>query len=137
MALPSKAMVAGREERGLVLDLSELENVVLSLAASGEVVHPIGPWAKAVASLLAKGLLKHELAGGYRITTDGDAAFEQIETDEMRGMIGEHNARVRERNAPVIEGRAEEDPRWKTIRDTAKAVQTDPVYWPPEDSECQ
>ena len=88
----------------LVLALSELENVVLSIVATGESVRPIGPWAKAIEILLGKGLVRNSGDGSYTITEAGKAAYDQMETEEMRGMIGEHNARVREQAAPVIDG---------------------------------
>jgi hypothetical protein len=95
-------------KRYLGLDLPELENVVLSIMAQGEDMLPIGSWEAPIESLAVKGLIS-KVGGGYRITDAGRAVWAQAEDAELRGMIGEHNSRVRE-NGPVIEGTAEEDP---------------------------
>lgn len=103
MADPSPA------KRYLGLSLSETENVVLSIMATGEDLLPIGSWEAPIESLAAKGLIRKAAGGAYRITDEGRAAFAQAEDAELRGMIGEHNARVRE-SGLVIDGEAEEEP---------------------------
>jgi predicted transcriptional regulator len=73
----------------------------------------IGNWAPVVQSLVDKGLARHVEGQMYGITAEGMKALDDLETEEMRGMIAEHNARVvqnRERIGPIIEGEAEEVP---------------------------
>ena len=97
----------------LTLPLTELERIVLSVTATGEDMLAIGSWEAPVKALAEKGLLRKVTTwpgnGGYRITPAGEAAFEAMETEEMRGMVEEHNARVRERDAPVIDGEIVKD----------------------------
>jgi hypothetical protein len=105
MALPS---MAGRVERRLGLSLTETENVVLSVMATGEDMLAIGSWEAPVQSLLAKGFVVRVHSGYYRITPAGEAAFNEAEDAELRGMIGERNAVVEQRETvdvqAVVEG---------------------------------
>ena len=105
MALPSMTVFS----KPVTPSLTDLEAVVLSITVNDEDMLAIGSWEAPVKSLAVKGLLV-KVGNGYRITTAGRVAFEQYETDEMRGMVSEHNARVAERDAPVIDGTAEECP---------------------------
>jgi len=105
MALPSMTVFA----KSVAPSLTDLEAVILSICASDEDMLAIGSWEAPVKSLAVKGLLV-KVGNGYRITETGRAAFDQYETDEMRGMVREHNARLAERDAPVIDGTAEECP---------------------------
>lgn len=62
----------------------------------------IGNWQPIIESLVAKGYARHVTGKFYRSTPAGQAAFDAMEDDQMRAMIGEHNARVRERDAVAV-----------------------------------
>lgn len=94
-------------KRYIGLSLTETENVVLSLMTGGEDMLPIGSWEAPIMSLVEKGMARKSGGGAYTITPEGEAAFAAMEDAEMRGMVDEHNARVRE-SGPVIEGVAED-----------------------------
>lgn len=66
----------------------------------------IGNWQPIVESLVAKGYAQHVTGKFYRSTSDGQAAFAAMEDGQMRAMIGEHNARVR--NGIAIKATPEE-----------------------------
>ena len=106
MALPSMTVFA---KPPAVAPLTELEETVLSIMALGEDMYALGSWEAPVKALAARGFVQ-KAGPAYRITAAGQAAFDAMEDAEMRGMVGEHNARVRERDAVVIDGTADPCP---------------------------
>ena len=91
-----------------VAQLTDKEATVLDIMARGEDMLAIGHWEPIIESLVAKGFAVRVLDKWHRATPEGLAAFEEFENEQMRTMIKEHNERIRERNAPVIEGQATE-----------------------------
>jgi hypothetical protein len=87
--------------------VTDAEQTLLELMANGEDMLPIGAWKEPLLSLADRGYAE-QVGNGYRVTAAGRAALDAAEDDAMRGMIGEHNARVRQHDSTVIEGDAVE-----------------------------
>ena len=64
----------------------------------------IGNWEEVIQSLVAKGYARLVTGQWYGPTEAGLKAMDEHDTNEMRALVAEHNARV----GPVIEGEAED-----------------------------
>ncbi len=91
--------------------MTDTELTVLTIAAAGEDLLSVGNWREAILALAARGFMR-EVAAGYadpdtrwhRITDAGRTALEEAEDAELRGMIRERDARVKDVSSVVIEG---------------------------------
>ena len=89
--------------------LSDKEAVCLDIMQTDDMLC-VGDWAPFIEALVAQGYAKHVTGQWYGITPEGREAFAAFENREMAGMIAEHNAQVRERQSPTIDGEATECP---------------------------
>jgi predicted transcriptional regulator len=86
--------------------LSDPEAVCLDIMQTDDML-AIGNWEEPIKSLAAKGYARHVTGQFYGITPEGLKALDTFETEQMRGMVAEHNARVRQeqtqaRNREII-----------------------------------
>jgi DNA-binding PadR family transcriptional regulator len=91
--------------------MTDPELTVLTIAAAGQELLSVGNWREAILALAARGFMRATAARyadpdtrWYRITDAGHAALEEAEEAELRGVIRERDARVKDVSSVVIEG---------------------------------